>query len=277
MRKIAHFQIIATIAVLMGASPVFAFAQTEQIQSASEKVSESVEKLLKFGDPGTDLELRRQALIEILNLSKSEIEEVSKKIRKAPPSIETPLSQMQAFLLEKLRLNSLEIGSFLQKTEAAQSSDEVKEIAASFASWRKKEYDPIIKNTLDLSVIFRAREVLNLVGSRLRAVTLDVQKIEEVFSFQAAPLRTELTLASVNIRDANSAYQRAKDIYLKESGLVLEKGSALAEELSTGEEPLKNELSQVQQAASQVIESVRKAYQAFLTMSGVAKKLLQIK
>jgi hypothetical protein len=287
---------IFTSAALVAAPFSFAMAQSQELQSALQDVSNTVGKISEPTASTTpaqaqELSARKTALISVYTFTLVEVVDLKKKVQGIKNDSGAELWDIHNNFLATLDGFAKDINDLKLAAATSNSISDVKTMATDFKSWRETIYNPTVQQLLDLLLLAQGRKVLNTADGRFAKVATDVKRIQLAIPVGSAKLQAYLTLAGKNIREAKALYEKGQAQFVDAiqasvaSALSDDASSSpmVSEQASSGPLLVQTDLASsspvviepdVHQLLSMSLGKVSDTYKIFLEMSALAKKLL---
>ncbi len=296
-KKIIFASIVFAFIVILPTH--ISYAQSDETQKALENVKESINSLVNAKDENSPDEkaFRVEALKKIVDFSIAETKELKVKFISEFADAETGTSTMdmwQGSVLDRITkvLSYLETGK--KALSAEQSLEEIKNQAESFKKWREETYIPLSDEINSFLIIQKQKKSLVIAETRTSKIEKDMAKIEKLFSAKKVqPLKALIAKAKKYISDANQSHNEASSLFDEKYVLIFEKEnintSSSTDVLVDEDEPEEENLIESATSSSATaiqtpsikdligdsLTSVRSAYQTFIEMSNLVRKLLE--
>ena len=172
----------AIVAVYFFGATGIAYAQPEPIKNAREAVMVSIEKLEELKGSSLrpveklrkEIDLKREALTNIVRLSRLETETIKAKLDAL--EADPPFAALKKELVDKIK-NYLNYFTGLEEVlKSTNNLDGIQSVAGQLKDWRKFTYDPEITKAVDFILVFQNREVLDTGGERLEKISGDLKR-----------------------------------------------------------------------------------------------------
>lgn len=178
--------ILTATTMLLFALPVFAatntqLAQSEGLETLRKEVIDTTAALeVASTTEQSEIKTRQEALAKIFTFSSEETKEILEKDRLHELAKEkTETGFIAKELITSLEDHELYIEERLTALENPEMTlDEVKAMAGDFKAWREKNYDPVVKSTLDLLLVDKGMRALETTKARFEKIRSDVLKLE---------------------------------------------------------------------------------------------------
>lgn len=256
--------------------PISTFAQgTLSVQTnILQKTVESIEDLINVKDENAEsLAFRIQTLKQVIELSISEAKELKIKIltledaKRPLDKLNEEESAWRQDQIEKLNA-AIKYYENQQKLLAEQDPitlEWIKEEAQTLKKWRENNFLPLADSIIDFLLIQQEQRAIETTQERLKKITRDLQSLKKKGVRNLKPLFDLLTKAETLIK---------KSIELNEQAAVLFWNNQNPETV-TSTEPI--ELIPpplVRDLVRDSLNKIREAYQIFIEMSSLVRKLL---
>jgi len=187
MKKLFRISVIIIIALVilsLTLTPIFA---QENLQTPNKEVSNKVDELVELKDDNTlsekdkelkEIQIRKEALGKITNLSLLEIKNLEAKINSLDLTSNTQ-NEIKEKFLEILDNNKKYSEELKTKTENDKLTlEEVKNLAQEYKDWREKNYNKYVKQLTIFILTFQEKNVLKTANTRLEKIMIDIKKLE---------------------------------------------------------------------------------------------------
>ncbi|GEM_PF-1934204 len=187
MKKTFRIFLVITITLVilsLTLTPIFA---QENLQTPNKEVSNKVDELVDLKDDNTlsekdkelkEIQIRKEALGKITNLSLLEIKNLEAKINSLDLTSNTQNAIKEKFL-EILDNNKKYSEELRTKTENDKLTlEEVKNLAQEYKDWREKNYNKYVKQLTIFILTFQEKNVLKTANTRLEKIMIDIKKLE---------------------------------------------------------------------------------------------------
>lgn len=182
--KILVIVIIILVTLSLGLSPIFA---QENLQTPNKDVANKVDELVELKDDSTlsdqdkeikEIQIRKEALNKITNLSLLEIKNLENKINSL--DLESGAqNKIKEKFLEILDNNKKYSEDLKTKTENEKLTlEEVKNLAQEYKDWREENYNKYVKKLTVFILTFQEKNVLKTANTRLDKIMTDLKKLE---------------------------------------------------------------------------------------------------
>ncbi len=158
------------IGILFGVS-VFAQEQTD-LKSTLGNIKDDVSKIEQTKDVTTSFQLRKQALIKIINFTNLEIAQMRARISSSTPASDDE-TYLQSQFLSKLDFFSSQLHSFSSVLNNVRTLAEIKGVATSLKGWREN-YLSEIKKMNDFLAYYQLSSLLGVVNERYQLIKSEV-------------------------------------------------------------------------------------------------------
>lgn len=246
--------------------PSVSRAQSEEVKSAREKVSETANKLTKLKEGGTgamgeELSLKRTALEGILDLSIAETESLHGRLS-AFEGKESELVVLQEALVEKLSAYHAHLLAEKERLLGIEDVLGMKLFAQALNEWRMNVYNPEVKKAIDVHVVMQAQEALKVADARFAKLSIYVKRAKSL-SGKTGEAELLLNQAARSIKKARLAYGTSREVLL--TYIPREENSAAAElEIK---EPIVVEQPTVSDLVTEARVNIKDAYVSFLKLA----------
>ncbi|MDI6734249.1 MAG: hypothetical protein QMD50_02005 [Patescibacteria group bacterium] len=183
-----------------------------QLQTAFGANSDTV-YAKEINGENSDVNTRQKIFIDILDSSKTEINELKERIsdlqlesddwKKTRDNFINRLSEYRQYY------NDLENKITGENT----TIDEIKSIAKELKEWREKEYTPRLKEISNMILIFESENFLKTAKNRLDKVLLDLKKLEKQKFVKIDSLKFYYLQSSQKFKNAKELNENAKSLF----------------------------------------------------------------
>lgn len=275
-----------------------AFAQPPNIQKALDETKESLENLVTAKDENSpfDVAARIQTLKKVVDLAISEAKDLKINLLALDKIEDEALREWRGNTIEKINgvIDHYEKQKkFIADNESNLNLADVKNLASAFKEWREKNYIDISNTVQDLLLIQGERKILNIAQSRWKKISNDLDKLSALGISGVGELRKMLANAGQLIEEGVSLNRKAEELFF-ETNIAPEAKSkeepvstSTATSTATSTTPLPDEsgegvestpppevAGQVRNLVGSSLENIRGAYQIFIEMSSLVRKLL---
>lgn len=308
-----YVSITLLVALAMSAAPVArVHAQSQGVQKAFESVKESLDSLVTAKDDRQPMELslRIETLRKVLDLSLAEAKDTRVKLLELENlkgneavwrdiSADTMKDALDYFQSQK---------QYLDDNEKTLAIDEVKGVAKDFKDWRDKNYLPTFSAVRDYFLVNQQDKTIETARKRWQKIDADVQKLEKAkvkgikdaramlvsadkliaesatFNkdaralFFSAFINTIVKTASTTATSTdNTASSTATELIFAASSTDSRATSTESSASSTDEKATSTVSAavSVRDTVKQSLSRIRDAYNVYIDMSALVRKLLK--
>lgn len=161
-----------------------------------------------------ELELRKESLLGILDLSLLEIKNLSNKIASTTTENKTQ-ETTKTYLLNFLYESGNYIETIKNKFNDELNLEGIKNLAQEFKDWRENFYNQIIKKSLIFSLIMQEKAALKIAEARVEKILLDFKKLENANLLTKDESLTLLSPSNKNLSNARSLNNKAETLLIK--------------------------------------------------------------
>lgn len=182
--KIIVIAIIILVVLSLSLSPIFA---QENLQAPNKDVADKVDELIRLKDNNTlsesekeikEIQIRKEALDEIANLSLLEIKNLEDKLNSLEftSDIQNQIKDRFLEILGNNRKYSEDLKTKLSGENLTLT--EVKNLAQEYKDWRDQNYNNYVKKLTVFILSFQEKNVLKTANTRLEKIITDIKKLE---------------------------------------------------------------------------------------------------
>jgi hypothetical protein len=298
-QKISQFLILTIFLMHLVVAPVF--AQEKAVQKALETVKERLDDFIvaKDENDANALALRIEVFKKVIDLATSEAKELKIKLLSLDPTKDEAVSawqdRMVANLDQALEYYRQYVVSFGQNNLPATVS-QIKTMAEEFRKWRDENYLATAEQVNQFLLINQESRAIEIAEKRATKIAEDLVKLQKsakpAFLKNFAGLNNSLAAARNLIEEAKGLNQQASELfrekyllpYLPADEATLSTstvdGASVASttvevqatEESSSIEP--HSPSSIKDLVKDSLSKIRGAYQIFIEMSNLVRKLL---
>ncbi len=264
--------IIITFAVSLTANVSFAKTPEENANSPESVLAKETKTT------PSEIEVRKQILKEILDLSLSEIKNLKESLEKLDLT-SSEWKEVKEKLLEALGRSEdhyKEIQGNLEKNDY--NLDEIKAIAKGLKEWRGNIYTPQLNAIINMLLIFQNDDLLKTTRSRLNKIENDIKKISKQNYIKTEGLKIYFDQAAQTLKDARDANEKAKAIFLEIEKVDNDKGQNLGAKISQTQnndaEQTKNHET-IRKLLIDSLKNIKNTYEIFFQMNLKIKNLFK--
>lgn len=289
--------------------PVFAESGTSTVQKALNNTKQFLDDLVTAKDEGAgnDIDLRVQTFRQVLDLSQTEAKDFEFKllaVDKDPKFEAWKKSVMSGF--------DQAIAFFGSQKDTVSSTDsldlgKIKQIAQDFKSWRDSNYLPLVGQVQDFLLIKQEAKGIQTAQARLQKITSDLKGLKQSAVTNSNDIKKSLDGSKKSIEQALDLNNQAVNLFMKEY-VKLINSSSTASSTPTSTPISTSTSTNVLQAPTSTIginststatsspadlsasptpiisikdlvrsslSKVKEAYQGFIDISGLVRKLLK--
>lgn len=198
-----------------------ALAQEKNIKVALQNIVESLEKLSQVkpntknnGRESEELNARKIAFKNILELSFVESSNLKNKLIELG-ELESRFSDLRNRHLKELGNHTSYYESISIALEKETSLTKVRELAIQFKDWRKVVYHPALQKIINFLLIFEGRDVLQTTERRIKNISADLKKVDDLEIIKNSPLSELLSNAEKSFKEARELQSAAELVILK--------------------------------------------------------------
>ncbi len=292
---------LTLVAIFLVAPTAFAEQNTNQssdLQKAFENVKGQLDGLITAKDENQpdELTLRITTFEKVLDLSATEAKDLKVKLL----SFETNAKDKELGAWKEKMLGS-SVAALKYYDAEKQSLDEDKTIdldsiktrAKKFKEWREANYLPVLEETNGFFLIQQESQAIQTAKKRAQKINADIQKFQKARPKAASEFLKLLSKANLLIDEADRKNLEAegmfREMYLVETKIDASSSPAVAEDsaklsvATTSEIKVDSNASSTEKLPTLSIKDlvkdsltkVRDAYQAFIEMSNLVRKLLK--
>ncbi|MFA5386091.1 MAG: hypothetical protein WC297_00185 [Candidatus Paceibacterota bacterium] len=261
MKQRFKLQLVTAICFSLAISPFFVLAAT----------------------PSKDFTNRQQSFHKVMELSNAEIQNLNKSLD------DLQLDGNSEYAQEKTKLSEILSGfdaynkEVSEKISKAKSVASLKTLAVEYKNWRENTYNLQAQIIINFSLLVQQRAMLDTANDRLNKVQKDVEKLGNLGVDQITQLNLLLDKSRQNLGDANQSFEKAKTIiddYFSATSTPATTTEEIATSTANASSTIDVEINEGQVDASQLqllledgFTKIKSAYEAFIEMSAVVKKL----
>ncbi len=300
--KIFSAIIIALVIVGLTMPLLNIFAQ-ENLQAPLKEVSNKVEELIELKDDNTlsdqekeqkEIQVRKEALEKILDLSLIETKNLTDKLNSLELSSDDQIAIKEKFI--EILSNNTQFSTDL-KSKINQDSinlEGIKAMAQEYKDWREVNYNPYIKKITVFILTFQEKQVLKTANTRLDKIMSDIKKLEDLKIIKKDDTLKFITNSTKNLSDAqilnNDAETKIVSIIKKE---IIEAASTTPEtvmavssltiqstpspEIATSTIKTISDEESAQSLVENSLQEIKNAYTNFINISVLVSQKLKIK
>ncbi len=187
-------------------------AQSDEVKSARDKVTESADKLTKLKAeavaPLDELSVKKTALKGVLDLSLAEAKNLYDQVSMFEEH-ESELVILQQELLDNLQSFTAHLVAEKTRFEGVTDIDGIKLFAQTLNNWRTNVYNPEVTKAIEFRLVMRTQEVLKTTDERFIRLSQLVKRTKSIQG-KTGEGETLLNQAARNIKDARIAYGEAR-------------------------------------------------------------------
>ncbi len=216
MKRYASITLLIVLA--MSASPATrAHAQSQGVQKAFESVKESLDNLVTAKDDRQPMELslRIETLRKVFDLSLAEAKDTRVKLLELEGlkgneeiwrdiSADSMKDAMDYFQSQE---------QYIDDNEKTLAVDDVKNIAKDFKDWRDKNYLPVFSAVRDYFLVNQQDKTIETARKRWQKIDADVQKLEKAKIKGIKDARTMLVSADKLISESSTFNKEARTLF----------------------------------------------------------------
>lgn len=189
MKKISKAVIFIVIAlVILGLTlPLLKINAQENLQIPLKEVENKIDELTELKDDSAlsdkekevkEIQVRKEALAQIADLSLLEIKNLENKINALELKAKDEIAIKEKFLeiFENNRKYSENLKKNIEKENL--TLEEIKNLAQEYKDWRNDNYDCYVKKITVFILVFQEKQVLKIANVRLDKIMLDLKKLE---------------------------------------------------------------------------------------------------
>jgi len=298
-KRKAYFLILTLVGVSLFLGS-FIHLQAQSVTKLEEKLAQTQSELKKLFEIKDDTqispeekeklekELRLKIILEIIEISQTQLEELKHNWEKIP---NFPLSEdwqkVKEFFLKKIDESQGYWESqkaYLKEKEGELTTKDLKDLAKKIEEDKKSQINPLIERSSEIFMVFDLTEILEIANQRLEKIRVDVNKIYSKKMTQSPTLKNLLTQASDYLDQAQQYNDRSKELILhlydpQEKDLADIQN--LIEEVRKQLRKTKGDFSLQEEGQDYIRElillafgKVKSSYELFLKMSTLAKQLI---
>lgn len=275
---LSKISLLIIIAFAVSLTANVSFAKTpEETSNSSESVLAKQTETAPSG-----LEVRKQILKEILDLSLSETKNLKESLEKLDLT-SSEWKEIKEKLLEALGQSDdhyKEIQGNLEKNDY--NLDESKAIAKNLKEWRENIYTPQLNAIINMLLIFQNEDLLKITQSRLDKIENDIKKINKQNYIKTESLKIYLDQATQTLKDAKDANEKAKVIFLEIERVENEKDSSKGQNFGIETSQTQNNNAEkeknhenVQKLLIDSLKNIKNTYEIFFQMNLKIKNLFK--
>lgn len=255
------------------------------LKSALKEVAENVQEISEVkNDEGKELQARKKALEKIFNLTLLENEDLKARLDGIKNlSLSEGQEKIRLALLNLLEENENTYREIRKRLGEAESSEEIKDLAADFKSWRNLVYNPKIEKIISFSLVFQQKKILNIARERLLKIEMDLKKLENSELIQEEDFSPLLQKAAAGLEKATELNTQAEalvtriltdEFFPKKFNLKFLKIFTNPKEIKlTSKE--KSESPTVKSLVEESLKEIKNVYKIFLDLSKEVKEGLK--
>jgi hypothetical protein len=286
MRKYLRLFLIMGLLIGLTPVPISAFAQetlsvpqgTLSVQTnILQKTVKSIEDLINAKDEDAEsLTFRIQALKQVIELSISEAKELKVKILTLE-DVKRPLDKLNekelAWRQNQIEKLNAAIEYYENRRKLLTEQDPItlewiKSEAQIFKEWRENNFLPLADSIIDFLLIQQEQRAIKTTQERLKKITRDLQSLEKKGVRNLKPLFNLLTKAETAINESVELNKQAVVLFWDKQNLGITTSTATSTEPI---EPIPPPL--VRDLVRDSLNKIREAYQIFIEMSSLVRKL----
>jgi len=218
------FAAIVIFLVIIGLTlPMMSVFAQENLQTPLQEVENKVDELVQLKDDSSlsetdketkEIQVRREALDKIVNLSLAEIKNLQSKLNSLELESDSQKTAKEKFL--ELLENNTAYSDELKKniTKENLTLDEIKEFAQDYKDWRENNYDVYVKKITAFTLVFQEKQVLKTANTRLDKIMSDLNKLEAAKILKKTDTSNLINLAMKSLANAQLYNGNAEKILL---------------------------------------------------------------
>ena len=283
-----------------------ALAEQVSVQKALENVKEKVDDLVAAKDENTnnDLNLRIEAFKKVVDFSITEAKDLKLKLL-SYDQLEDELATWKQAMTDNLNVALKYYESQkqnLNENEVTINTDEIKNLGQQFKTWRDENYLTVSNQINDFLLIQQEKQAVQIAKKRLIKISGDINKIQKAKIRGANDLLKLLNQADRLIKDGNQINQNAENsfdqLYLMpfrqtdqtdttsslesvtessstEKNLIIVNTISTATSSDTAMPAAENSIPSIKDSIKESLAKIKGAYQIFIEMSNLVRKLLK--
>ncbi len=291
------FFVLIAVLIFFGSRSVFA---QSAVQKAVENVKESLDNLVSVKDGGKsdELPLKIETLRNVIDLSLAEAKDLKAKLLAINDSeknldwqkkvINSLNGALDYYVIEKQSLDD---------NEDKITSQDIKSLASTFKTEREKNYLPQINEVRDFLLIKQEQNSIQTAEKRAQRISNDLRRLTSAKISGVSGLYKLLDKANLSIKSAreinNKASESFYNLYVSPiiqanssstttSTVVITSVENLGENINTTSSPSSTALAalppsppSIKDLVKDSLVKIKDAYQTFIEMSSLVRKLLQ--
>jgi hypothetical protein len=262
---------LAAVFVLLGTGT--AFAQPNEVKSARDKVSESVEQvqLLGTGVPQgvREFDVKRQALDRVIGLTTAELTGVRDRLA-GFSIIDSELFLLAELVSEAFGQFEASLEHSRKELAGAKNGDDLKAFAVRFESWRTGTYAPELRKGIELAFVLQNVHAIDLAEARLAKFSVYLKRAKALkLSTKWEPFFTQAGFELIAAKELEEQMRELLRVYLPQAPLTDEAQSAVspADEPAAQEAVTSEKIPSINELAKLLIVHVKGAYEAFIRIA----------
>ncbi len=281
--------IFARVALVLGILIVVfglrgtAGAQGEPIKNAREAVFESIEKLETLkGEIAInpierlrrETELKRRALVHIIQLSILETEAIQEKL--AGLRVDLRFLPLEKEFTKNLEEHLKYFRALEEVLESTGDLEGIQRIAGQLRDWRRLTYDPEIAKAVELVLVFQNREVLVIAVERFEKMSAELKRKAEKTRTLSQSI---ISQASLDLKEARLLNEEALTLLL---GYLPARGKMIKDEETSPANPetkktiKENAEAENPKTINTLVEGsllkIKAAYRKFIELNEILRK-----
>lgn len=265
-------------------------AQEEKPNISLENVMESVDQLTELENNkeltpeekiNKEIEIRKIALLNIVILSLSEINDLKEKLESLVLNTDKQM-EIKDELIKILDQNKDYAEQLQKELEKDFSLEEIKNLTAAFKKWRSEHYNIDVKNTLSFILIYQEKSVIKTADVRLEKIISDLRKLENTKLIKKEDSWKHLNNAIKNLTNAHLLNNKAENLLLKNfetasSTPIDSINQDLSDQGENDNSSSKDEeklYDDVKFLVEKSLNEIKNAYKSFLQISSIIKRRL---
>lgn len=269
--------LLVAIVVLSMVIPLLYIRAAEIVPSKNEalgEINDIVNSLIELKDNPAlsskekiqeEIRIRKEALIKIIALLISEMDELRTKVGELPRA-NTQTNQIQLQFTEFLDSARVHTLQFNETLSQELTLTELKERTAVFKTWRNTYYQPRLEMLINFLLVANTQSILSVADHRLEKIITDLKKLESARITRRSEYNPLLNEAMESLTDANLTYYQAEKLIYS----VL--GTNFLSTTSATTTPTLITTTHIKSLIGQSLNNIRSAYTAFLDISKFVKK-----
>lgn len=309
MKKAIYLIIIAVFALTAFLRGEVSFAQSNAVQKAFENVKNRIDELITAKDENkfNELAVRIETFKKVIDLSTKEAQDLKLKL------LTTDRENIEDWRKKMVAELNLIIKSYGEKKQELENRenilniDTLKGLAESFKRWREENYTDVANQVREFLLIVEEEKSIRTAEKRAQMIGEDLRRLERAKIKGVADLKQLLATANDLIEEAAALNKLAEmnffDLYILQSSTdsptttstptstspfkmpdsEITNNSDASTTTSTAplsaETPLSGEAEpsppSVKDLVRSSLEKIKEAYQVFIEMSNLVRKLLR--